>query len=120
MALGFALFAGTSTEIILASAREAEQLGYSSFWVNHPGATDGLAVLAHAAAETKRIALGMPAQPAWFVAAVPRALHLELKQCARTENPINFATIRCDNLGTRDMLKHDKGETEVVRRVLQG
>src|SRR5258705_13882599 len=63
MALGFALFAGTSAEIIRASAREAEQLGYSSFWVNHPGATDGLAVLAHAAAETKRIALGIGVIP---------------------------------------------------------
>ena len=63
MALGFALFAGTSAEIIRASAREAEQLGYSSFWVNHPGATDGLAVLAHAASETKRIALGVGVIP---------------------------------------------------------
>src|ERR1700730_5953188 len=63
MALGFALFAGTSAEIIRASAREAEQLGYSSFWVNHPGATDGLAALAHAAAETKRIALGIGVIP---------------------------------------------------------
>jgi alkanesulfonate monooxygenase SsuD/methylene tetrahydromethanopterin reductase-like flavin-dependent oxidoreductase (luciferase family) len=63
MALGFALFAGTSAEIIRASAREAERLGYSSFWVNHPGATDGLAALAHAAEETKRIALGIGVIP---------------------------------------------------------
>ena len=63
MALGFALFAGTSAEIIRTSAREAEQLGYSSFWVNHPGATDGLASLAHAAGDTKRIALGIGVIP---------------------------------------------------------
>ena len=63
MALGFALFAGTTAEIIRASAREAEQLGYSSFWVNHPGATDGLASLAHAAGETKRVALGIGVIP---------------------------------------------------------
>src|SRR5262249_60629206 len=63
MALGFALFAGTTSEIIRASAREAEQLGYSSFWVNHPGSTDGLAALAQAAGETKRIALGIGVIP---------------------------------------------------------
>src|SRR5499425_1564450 len=63
MALGFALFAGTTSEIIRASAKEAEQLGYTSFWVNHPGSTDGLAALAHAAGETRRIALGVGVIP---------------------------------------------------------
>lgn len=63
MARGFALFAGTSPEIIRASAREAEALGYSSFWVNHPGSFDGLAALAHAAGETKRIELGIGVIP---------------------------------------------------------
>jgi alkanesulfonate monooxygenase SsuD/methylene tetrahydromethanopterin reductase-like flavin-dependent oxidoreductase (luciferase family) len=63
MAQGFALFAGTTAENIRASAREAEQLGYSSFWVNHPGSTDGLAALAHAAGETKRIDLGIGVIP---------------------------------------------------------
>src|SRR5262249_38293290 len=38
-------------------------LGYSSFWVNHPGATDGLAVLALAARETRRIELGIGVIP---------------------------------------------------------
>ena len=37
MAQGFAVFAGIAADIIRASAREAEALGYSSFWVNHPG-----------------------------------------------------------------------------------
>jgi len=63
MARGFALFAGTDPEIIRATAREAEALGYSSFWVNHPGSFDGLAALAHAAGETKRIGLGIGVIP---------------------------------------------------------
>ncbi len=63
MGLGFAVFAGTTPEIIRASAREAERLGYSSFWVNHPGSTDGLAALAQAARETQRIELGIGVIP---------------------------------------------------------
>lgn len=63
MEQGFALFAGIAPEIIRASAREAEGLGYSSFWVNHPGATDGLAALALAARETQRIELGIGVIP---------------------------------------------------------
>src|SRR5207245_1937756 len=34
-----------------------------SFWVNHPGATDGLAALALAATETRRIELGIGVIP---------------------------------------------------------
>jgi alkanesulfonate monooxygenase SsuD/methylene tetrahydromethanopterin reductase-like flavin-dependent oxidoreductase (luciferase family) len=60
---GFALFAGVAPEVIRAAAREAEGLGYSSFWVNHPGVTDGLAALAHAARETQRIELGVGVIP---------------------------------------------------------
>ena len=63
MGLGFALFAATAPEIIRASAREAEALGYTSFWVNHPGKTDGLAALALAANETRRIELGVGVIP---------------------------------------------------------
>src|SRR5216117_2050210 len=63
MGRGFALFAGAAPEILRASAREAEGLGYSSFWVNHPGATDGLAALALAAGETRRIELGIGVIP---------------------------------------------------------
>jgi len=63
MRQGFALFAGTSTDIVRAVAREAESLGYDSFWVNHPGATDGLAALGQAARETRRIALGIGVIP---------------------------------------------------------
>lgn len=63
MAQGFALFAATSPEVIRASAREAEALGYTSFWVNHPGSTDGLAALGHAAAETRRLELGVGVIP---------------------------------------------------------
>src|SRR5262249_12413432 len=63
MGQGFALFAGAMPEIIRASAREAETLGYSSLWVNHPGATDGLAALALGAQETRRIELGIGVIP---------------------------------------------------------
>jgi len=63
MALGFAVFAGTTAEVIRASAREAERLGFASFWVNHPGSTDGLAALAHAARETQRVELGIGVIP---------------------------------------------------------
>src|SRR5206468_9575133 len=63
MGRGFALFAGAAPEIIRASAREAEGLGYSCFWVHRPGATDGLAALALAAKETRRIELGIGVIP---------------------------------------------------------
>ena len=63
MRQGFALFAGISADIVRAVAREAESLGYDSFWVNHPGATDGLVALAHAVGETRRIALGIGVIP---------------------------------------------------------
>ena len=62
-AKGFAVFAGVTPEIIRASAREAEALGYHSFWVNHPGPVDGLGSLAHAAAETRRLDLGVGVIP---------------------------------------------------------
>jgi len=63
MAQGFALFAGVSPAIVRAAAREAETLGYTSFLVNHPGATDGLASLAQAAGQTRTIALGIGVIP---------------------------------------------------------
>jgi len=63
MGLGFAVFAGVSPEIIGTPAKEAERLGYTSFWVNHPGPMDGLAALAHAARETERIELGIGVIP---------------------------------------------------------
>ena len=63
MGHGFALYAGVAPEIIRATAREAEGLGYSSFWVNHPGPMDGLGALAHAATDTRRIELGIGVIP---------------------------------------------------------
>jgi alkanesulfonate monooxygenase SsuD/methylene tetrahydromethanopterin reductase-like flavin-dependent oxidoreductase (luciferase family) len=63
MAHGFAMFAGTAPDVIRAAAREAEALGYGSFWVNHPGAKDGLEALALAASETRRIELGIGVIP---------------------------------------------------------
>src|SRR5436853_7810892 len=63
MAQGFALFAAVSPSIVTAAAREAETLGYTSFWVNHPGATDGLLSLAQAASVTRQIDLGIGVIP---------------------------------------------------------
>ncbi len=63
MEQGFAVFAGLPADVIRASAREAEALGYGSFWVNHPGSVDGLASLATAARETRRVALGVGVIP---------------------------------------------------------
>lgn len=63
MAQGFALFAATAPDVIRSCAREAETLGYTSFWVNHPGQTDGLAALAGAAMETRRVMLGVGVIP---------------------------------------------------------
>jgi alkanesulfonate monooxygenase SsuD/methylene tetrahydromethanopterin reductase-like flavin-dependent oxidoreductase (luciferase family) len=63
MGRGFGVFAGVAPEVIRASAREAEGLGYSSFWVNHPGSTDGLGALALAARETRRIDIGIGVIP---------------------------------------------------------
>jgi len=63
MGLSFALFAGISRDVIRAAAREAETLDYTTFWVNHPGSTDGLGALAVAAGETRRLDLGVGVIP---------------------------------------------------------
>jgi alkanesulfonate monooxygenase SsuD/methylene tetrahydromethanopterin reductase-like flavin-dependent oxidoreductase (luciferase family) len=60
---GFALHAGVAPEVIRAAARGTEAAGYRSFWVNYPGPVDGLAALALAAGETRRIALGVGVVP---------------------------------------------------------
>jgi alkanesulfonate monooxygenase SsuD/methylene tetrahydromethanopterin reductase-like flavin-dependent oxidoreductase (luciferase family) len=63
MTRGIAVFAGISPDVIRASAREAEALGYGSFWVNHPPTTDGLTALAVAARESRRLDLGVGVIP---------------------------------------------------------
>jgi alkanesulfonate monooxygenase SsuD/methylene tetrahydromethanopterin reductase-like flavin-dependent oxidoreductase (luciferase family) len=63
MAQGFALFAAAPPDVISATAREAEALGYTSFWVNHPGSFDGLGALAIAAGQTRRLELGIGVIP---------------------------------------------------------
>ena len=63
MSRGIAVYAGIPAEVIRAAARETEALGYGSFWVNHPPATDGLAALAAAARDTRRLELGVGVIP---------------------------------------------------------
>src|SRR5262245_5375183 len=63
IAKGFAVVAGVSPDVIRSAAREAEARGFSSFWVNHPGPVDGLGSLAQAAAETRRLDLGVGVVP---------------------------------------------------------
>jgi alkanesulfonate monooxygenase SsuD/methylene tetrahydromethanopterin reductase-like flavin-dependent oxidoreductase (luciferase family) len=63
MARGIAVFAGIAPDVIRACARETEALGYGSFWVNHPPTIDGLAALAAAARESRRLELGVGVIP---------------------------------------------------------
>jgi alkanesulfonate monooxygenase SsuD/methylene tetrahydromethanopterin reductase-like flavin-dependent oxidoreductase (luciferase family) len=60
---GFGIAAATPIETLEAVARAAEEAGYTSFWVNHPGNVDGLALLAAAAGVTSRIELGVGVIP---------------------------------------------------------
>jgi len=60
---GVALYAGTPAAVIAQSSHAAEELGYHSFWLNHPGATDGVAGLADAARATHAIELGVGVVP---------------------------------------------------------
>jgi alkanesulfonate monooxygenase SsuD/methylene tetrahydromethanopterin reductase-like flavin-dependent oxidoreductase (luciferase family) len=62
-ARGVALFAGTDGAVVSSVARDAERLGYRSFWLNHPGQIDGVAGLARAAAATEAIELGVGVVP---------------------------------------------------------
>ena len=55
--------AAVSNDVIEALAREAEQLGYTSFWVNDIPNNDGLESLAAAAAGTTAIKLGVGVIP---------------------------------------------------------
>ena len=63
MERGFAVAANAAPEVIRVSARDAEALGYNSFWVNYPGSVDGLAALARAARETRRVEIGVGVIP---------------------------------------------------------
>jgi len=60
---GVGLFAGTPAEVIAVTARSAEELGYRSFWLNHPGSIDGVAALSPAAVATSAIDLGVGVVP---------------------------------------------------------
>jgi len=63
MSRGVAVYAGIPADVIRALARETEALGYQSFWLNHPPTIDGLAALAEAGRETRRVDLGVGVIP---------------------------------------------------------
>ena len=63
MGRGFGVAAAVSHDVIREIAREAERLGYSSFWCNDTPGADGIAGLAAAAAVTERIKLGVGVIP---------------------------------------------------------
>jgi alkanesulfonate monooxygenase SsuD/methylene tetrahydromethanopterin reductase-like flavin-dependent oxidoreductase (luciferase family) len=60
---GYGVFGGVPAEVIRAIAPSAERLGYDAFWSNYPGTIDGLVTLAHAAAVTSRMKLGVGVIP---------------------------------------------------------
>jgi alkanesulfonate monooxygenase SsuD/methylene tetrahydromethanopterin reductase-like flavin-dependent oxidoreductase (luciferase family) len=112
MDYGFAVFAGIASEIIRAAAREAEGLGYRSFWVNHPGSVDGLVALGLAAKETQRIDLGIGViplhtrGPEGIVEGV-RANHLPLDRLllgVGSPNPGSLARVRSGVSALRSQL----------------
>lgn len=113
MGRGFAVFAGISADIISATAREAESLGYTSFWVNHPGATDGLVSLAHAARVTQRLGLGVGVIPLHTrgpesIAEGVRATALPLDRLllgVGSPNPASLARVRSGVEDLRGRLK---------------
>jgi alkanesulfonate monooxygenase SsuD/methylene tetrahydromethanopterin reductase-like flavin-dependent oxidoreductase (luciferase family) len=84
-ARGIALFAGTAPTVVAGTSELAEAIGYSSFWLNHPGSIDGVARLEAAAGATNAIDLGVgvvPLQhrgPASVIAGV-RAAELPLER----------------------------------------
>ena len=85
MGRGFGIEAAVPHDIASRVAAEAEALGYTSFWVNNPPRTDGLASLAAAAAATTRINLGvgvipLDSHPADEVAANARRHGLPLER----------------------------------------
>ncbi|HZI45311.1 MAG TPA: LLM class flavin-dependent oxidoreductase [Ilumatobacter sp.] len=63
MGRGFGVSAAVSNDVIESLAREAEQLGYTSFWVNDIPNHDGLESLAAAGAGTTAIKLGVGVIP---------------------------------------------------------
>jgi alkanesulfonate monooxygenase SsuD/methylene tetrahydromethanopterin reductase-like flavin-dependent oxidoreductase (luciferase family) len=60
---GFGVAATVSHDVVREVAREAETLGYTSFWANDTPGGDGLTALAAAAEATERIWLGVGVIP---------------------------------------------------------
>lgn len=60
---GFGVAGGLDPEIVRAIARQAEDLGYTTFWANDTPNGDGLVTLAEAASTTSTIRLGVGVIP---------------------------------------------------------
>jgi alkanesulfonate monooxygenase SsuD/methylene tetrahydromethanopterin reductase-like flavin-dependent oxidoreductase (luciferase family) len=63
MGRGFGVAATVDHDVVRQVAREAEALGYTSFWANDTPGGDGLAALAAAAEVTRRVRLGVGVIP---------------------------------------------------------
>ena len=77
MGRGFGLTAAVSHDVAREVAREAERLGYTSFWANDMPDADGLASLAAASTATSRINLGVGVIPLDQRSATVIAQHIE-------------------------------------------
>ncbi len=63
MGRGFGISTAVALDVARELAQEAEQLGYTSFWVNNSPGSDGLATLQAAAEVTTRLHLGVGVIP---------------------------------------------------------
>jgi alkanesulfonate monooxygenase SsuD/methylene tetrahydromethanopterin reductase-like flavin-dependent oxidoreductase (luciferase family) len=61
--LGFGVAGALQSEVIMSLAKAAEELGYSTFWVNDTPGGDGIVALSAAAATTESIRLGVGVIP---------------------------------------------------------
>lgn len=94
---GFGIAASVPVEVVRAAAEMAESLGYDSFWVNHPPNGDGLTALAHAAAVTTGIKLGVGVIP--LSHRTPESIIEQVKRLNRTEDAEGGAGSDVDKRG---------------------
>ncbi len=80
--LAFELRTSTPAPVVASIAKQVEERGYRSIWVNHPPDEDGIGQLAKVAAATSRITLGTAVIP---ISAVPPLAIL--RRVAETDLP---------------------------------